>query len=320
MNSGSPAWRRAMRTLVVVPCGKAKIWKNNPYAGPTKARDAYTGSPFKVNREYAERFADKWVILSAKHGFIEPDFVIPEDYNVTFGDQSPYPISIESLREQARRMEGFEYVVALGSNEYAERVKSTFQGTGMEALTPTAGLQIGKAMGKVKDAIRQRRPFVSLSPIEYSERGLSMLEDKLGVRFRDPNLFVKAVTRRAYVKELKDKHPDILREDNERLEFLGDGALELAVRHCLYDRHQGQEGDLSEMADELVKESNLTRIAEDLALESYLFLGKGEESDEKGKPSILAGALEAIIGAVYLDQGLKETIEVVERLILCRRA
>lgn len=148
-----------MRTLVVIPCGKSKIWKKNPSAGPTKARDAYTGSPFMVNREYAERFADEWVILSAKYGLIEPDFVIPEDYNATFSDKSSDPISIESLRERASRIEGFEYVVALGSTEYAERVKSAFRGTGVEVLTPTAGLPIRKAMGKVKDAIRRGQPF-----------------------------------------------------------------------------------------------------------------------------------------------------------------
>ena len=65
-----------MKTLVIVPCGKRKIWDKNSEAGPTKARDVYTGSPFKVNREYAEKFGDPWVILFAKYGFLEPDQVI----------------------------------------------------------------------------------------------------------------------------------------------------------------------------------------------------------------------------------------------------
>ena len=164
-----------------------------------------------------------------------------------------------------------------------------------------------------------RRSFRS-SPDEYSEKDLYELEEKIGVRFQNQVLLVAAVTRRAYAKELRDNNPEILREDNERLEFLGDSVLELAVRQSLYDKHEDQEGDLSKMADGLVNEQNLTRVAIDLALEKHLFLGAGEESDEKGKPSILAGALEAIIGAVYLDQGLKETIEAVEGLILCRRA
>jgi len=161
------------------------------------------------------------------------------------------------------------------------------------------------------------RPSLCSFPDEYSEKDLYELEEKIGVRFQNQALLVAAVTRRAYVKELRDKQPDIVRDDNERLEFLGDGVLELAVRRSLYDKHEDQEGDLSKMADGLVNENYLTRVAIDLALEKHLFLGAGEESDEKGKPAILAGALEAIIGAVYLDQGLKETAEVVERLILC---
>ena len=58
-------------TLVIVPCGKSKIWDRDPDAGPTAARAAYVGSPFKVNREYAETFGEAWVILSAKYGFLQ---------------------------------------------------------------------------------------------------------------------------------------------------------------------------------------------------------------------------------------------------------
>lgn len=84
-------------------------------------------------------------------------------------------------------------------------------------------------------------------------------------------------------------------------------------------KHEDQEGALSKMVDELVSDNNLAKVAIDLGLEKHLFLGGTEVSDEKGKPAILADALEAVIAAVYLDQGLKETIDVVERLILCRK-
>ncbi|WP_390622104.1 DUF6884 domain-containing protein [Roseiconus lacunae] len=60
--------------LVIVPCGSSKVWSNDPSAGPTIAKDAYIGSPFKVNRKYAEHIGNRWVILSAKYGFIEPVF------------------------------------------------------------------------------------------------------------------------------------------------------------------------------------------------------------------------------------------------------
>ena len=72
-----------MATLVVVPCGASNLWKKHPGAGPTRAKDVYTGAPFKVNRDYAEEFADRWVIVSAKYGFIDPEFVVSSDYNVT---------------------------------------------------------------------------------------------------------------------------------------------------------------------------------------------------------------------------------------------
>ena len=78
-----------------------------------------------------------------------------------------------------------------------------------------------------------KRSFRS-SPDEYSKKDLYELEEKVGVRFQNQVLLVAAVTRRSYVKELRDKQPDIGREDNERLEFLGDGVLELAVRQSLY--------------------------------------------------------------------------------------
>ena len=161
-----------------------------------------------------------------------------------------------------------------------------------------------------------RRSFRS-SPDEYSEKDLCELEEKIGVRFKNQALLVAAVTRRAYAKELRDKDPDIVRDDNERLEFLGDGVLELAVRHSLYDKHEDREGGLSKMADELVSKSNQTKVAIDLGLEKHLFLGGTEVSDKDGKPAILADALEAIIAAIYIDQELKKAIEVVERLIVC---
>ena len=66
---------------VIVPCGLSKIWDKNTNAGPTLAKDAYKGSPFKLNRQYAESFGNKWVTLSAKYGFILPDFEIPGPFD-----------------------------------------------------------------------------------------------------------------------------------------------------------------------------------------------------------------------------------------------
>jgi hypothetical protein len=147
-----------MATLVIVPCGKRKIWTSNPAAGPTPAKDAYVGAPFKVNRAYAERFADRWVILSAKYGFIDPDFLIPQDYNVTFNDPASGPISSVELRQQAdgKRLSAFESVIALGSTTYSDLARQALAGA--TVVAPVAGLPLGIALGKVKKALDTGRP------------------------------------------------------------------------------------------------------------------------------------------------------------------
>src|SRR5271170_3987934 len=89
--------------LVIIPCGQKKIWDTSLRSGPTAAKDAYTGSPFSVNRSFAEKFSDRWVILSAKYGFIDPDFVIPCQYDVTFKKRNRASVSYEQLRKQVRQ-------------------------------------------------------------------------------------------------------------------------------------------------------------------------------------------------------------------------
>jgi hypothetical protein len=66
-----------MKLLVIVPYGQSKAWDKHPELKGVKASEAYIGVPFRINKAFAEKFADKWIVLSAKHGFIEPDFIIP---------------------------------------------------------------------------------------------------------------------------------------------------------------------------------------------------------------------------------------------------
>ena len=146
-----------MKPLVVVPSGRRKIWEMNPNARPTLAKNVYTGPPFKVNREYAEIFSDKWVILSPKYGFIEPDFIISEDYNVRFNDPKTNPILLSTLREQVKdRFSEYPCIVALGGSTYANLVVETFKSTDQKVLTPSTGIMIARA---VRDAIRENKPF-----------------------------------------------------------------------------------------------------------------------------------------------------------------
>jgi hypothetical protein len=114
--------------LVIVSCGDQKIWKRYPDAGPTAARDAYTSPPFRKSRLYAEHFAEHWLILSANYGFIEPDFIVPENYNVSFyGDDA---VAVSTLREQvaAKNLTRFRTVGVLGSDTYWRRVVEAFEG------------------------------------------------------------------------------------------------------------------------------------------------------------------------------------------------
>ena len=148
--------------LIVIPCGLAKIWDRYPDRGSTPARDAYTGSPFKVNRAYAERFADKWVILSAKYGFISPDFLIPEPYNVTFKRTATHPISVDELRKQVRDqgLNELDEFIGLGGKDYRVRIEAAFSPFGVTVCFPFAGLSLGVGMSAVKRAVAagQRYP------------------------------------------------------------------------------------------------------------------------------------------------------------------
>ena len=135
--------------------------------------------------------------------------------------------------------------------------------------------------------------------------GLGALQARLQHAFRDAGLLQRALTHRSFSSE-----------HNERLEFLGDSVLNLAVSHLLYSRlAQLPEGDLSRVRANLVKQDTLHRLALQLDLSTLLRLGEGEaRSGGSARPSILADALEAVIGAVYLDAGYGAAQALVERL------
>jgi hypothetical protein len=145
-------------TLVVVPCGVVKIWDREPGRGPIPAREAYIGAPFVVNRAYAERHGNAWVILSAKYGFVAPDDLIPGPYNVTFKRRSPELVPVATLREQvhARGLDRYETVIGLGGRKYQAAVRAAFEGVPVSLAFPFTGLPIGKMMQAVGRATGQR--------------------------------------------------------------------------------------------------------------------------------------------------------------------
>jgi hypothetical protein len=141
-------------TLVIVPCGRVKVWDGDPHRGATTAREAYTGAPFKVNRAYAERYGDRWVILSAKYGFIRPDFVLPGPYDVTFKKRATKPVEVATLIDQVREQGLHEArrIIGFGGKDYRTMIGAVFARFGVVVEFPFAGLPIGRAMQAVKRA------------------------------------------------------------------------------------------------------------------------------------------------------------------------
>ena len=143
---------------------------------------------------------------------------------------------------------------------------------------------------------------------------LGELSKMLGYTFKKPEVLVQAFRHSSYVNEQTD--PDL--EDNERLEFLGDAVLDLAISHILMEIFRdSKEGDLSKYRATVVNEHGLHQVAQSLALGDYLILGKGEEgTGGRERPSILADTMEAVLGALYLDAGFEKTREIIQRLFL----
>lgn len=130
----------------------------------------------------------------------------------------------------------------------------------------------------------------------------TLLEKRLGLKFRNPLLLQQALVHRSYLNEM----PDSGLESNERLEFLGDAVLGLVVGSKLFtDYPEHSEGQLTELRVALVRRETLARVAKSLSLGDFLFLGRGEESaGGKGRISNLSAAYEAVVGAVFVDGGM----------------
>ncbi|OGY43335.1 MAG: ribonuclease III [Candidatus Buchananbacteria bacterium RIFCSPHIGHO2_02_FULL_38_8] len=134
-------------------------------------------------------------------------------------------------------------------------------------------------------------------------KDLSNLEKKFKIKFNDIDLLKQSLVHRSYINE----NPSFRLDHNERLEFLGDAVLELIITEHLYKNYSNPEGELTNWRASLVNSNMLAKLAKKLDLEDYLYLSKGEakDSNSKARHYILANAFEAVIGAIYLDQGLK---------------
>ncbi len=148
-------------------------------------------------------------------------------------------------------------------------------------------------------------------------KDLKKLQKKLGVNFNDENLLKQALVHRSYLNE----NPDFAVGHNERLEFLGDAVLEIVVTEYLYLNFTDRpEGDLTSWRASLVNSKMLYEVTPSLGVEDFLYLSKGEarDKDKKSRHFILADALEAIIGAIYLDQGMEVAKDFILKNIVCQ--
>ncbi len=136
---------------------------------------------------------------------------------------------------------------------------------------------------------------------EYQEKQFDQLEEIIGIHFNEKNHLVQALVHRSFLNE----HRDFPLGHNERLEFLGDAVLELSVTEYLFQNYLNPEGELTNWRAALVNAKMCALVANEIGLESYLFLSHGEAKDAgtKAREYILANALEALIGAIYLDHG-----------------
>lgn len=148
-------------------------------------------------------------------------------------------------------------------------------------------------------------------------KDIAALEKIVEVNFSNPDLLRQAMVHRSYLNE----HPEFALGHNERLEFLGDAVLEIVVTEYLYHKYpETPEGDLTNWRASLVNAKMLAHVASEMKIEGFLYLSKGEskDKDSKARQYILANAIEAIIGSIYLDQGIAEAGKFIHKWILFR--
>lgn len=145
------------------------------------------------------------------------------------------------------------------------------------------------------------------------ERELLFFTQQNNLSFRDLSLLDNAFTHSSYANEARELGV----RDNERLEFLGDSILSLAVSDYIYSNSKGDEGDYTRIRSAAVSEDSLAEVAESIQLYKYLLIGKGEElTGGRHKKAILADCMEAVFAAVYLDCGLETARSFILRLLI----
>ncbi len=153
-----------------------------------------------------------------------------------------------------------------------------------------------------------------VAPHSSSNQKFQTIQKKIQINFKDENLLKNAFVHRSYLNENKD----FKGQSNERLEFLGDSVLSIVVsKHLFKKLPNSPEGELTQLRAALVRTETLASVAKMLELGEFLFLAKGEEdTGGRGSTSILANTFEALIGAIFLDQGIDSAEKFIDKTIL----
>jgi len=142
-------------------------------------------------------------------------------------------------------------------------------------------------------------------------QNLKILEDRIGINFENKDILKEALTHRSYLNEAKNRNLN----SNERLEFLGDSILSFVVSFWIFKEFKKYpEGKLTNLRSNLVKTSALARVASKFELGNYLFMSRGEQEAQGQKnPTLNANAMESLIGAIFIDQGIEQTEQFIKK-------
>lgn len=174
-------------------------------------------------------------------------------------------------------------------------------------------IRYGATTNRMVQVVHPRRTWVLKDPMTTKSEAL---ESRIGVSFSDSKLLIEALTHRSYMNE----HPEWKGHHNERLEFLGDAVLELSVtRHLFEEFPDDAEGRLTNLRAALVRTETLAIVGAELQLIDAMRLSRGEAKDSgRARDQILANAMEALIGAMFLDQGFDVVDKFIQEFILSK--
>ncbi|WP_053219882.1 DUF6884 domain-containing protein [Virgibacillus senegalensis] len=151
-----------MKQLCIIPCGRKKIWDKQAETGPVTAKEAYIGTFHRLCEAYADHFKIDWVVLSAKHGFLFPSDIVPENYDLTFNHKSDQIVTKAYLASQvkAKHLDVYTQLIALTGRKYKPFISAGFSSVSPDINYPLEGCTgIGHMQQRLKRAVQDDVPI-----------------------------------------------------------------------------------------------------------------------------------------------------------------